>query len=124
MLLFAAGSAAQTSIHTIKVSFDKGASGAALKGTIKGDDTFDYVVHAAAGQTMKVRLTTTNKSNYFNVNPPGNEAAIFIGSTTGYSFEGAVPETGNYTIRVYLMRNAARRNESAHYTLDISLGGK
>jgi hypothetical protein len=28
---------------------------------------------------------------------------------------------GEYTIRVYLMRNAARRNESATYTLDIGV---
>jgi uncharacterized protein YraI len=30
--------------------------------------------------------------------------------------------TGDYTVRVYLMRNAARRNEAADYSLAVSLG--
>jgi hypothetical protein len=35
-----------------------------------------------------------------------------------------LPMDGDYTIRVYLMRAAARRNESSSYALNISLEGR
>jgi hypothetical protein len=69
-------------------------------------------------------LKTSKASNYFNVLPPGsNDVAIFIGSTSGNEYVGALPSDGEYTIRVYLMRNAARRNESANYTLSVGITG-
>jgi hypothetical protein len=46
---------------------------------------------------------------------------MFIGSTSGGRFEGTLPADGTYTIQVYLMRNAARRGESATYKLDIGI---
>jgi hypothetical protein len=41
---------------------------------------------------------------------------MFIGQFGG-DFKGILPTDGDYTIRVYLMRSAARRNESSIYTL-------
>jgi hypothetical protein len=35
-----------------------------------------------------------------------------------------LPTDGDYTVRVYLMRNAARRNEASEYTLTISVTGR
>jgi hypothetical protein len=35
-----------------------------------------------------------------------------------------LPADGDYTVRVYLIRAAARRNESGSYALDIGVGGK
>jgi hypothetical protein len=46
-----------------------------------------------------------------------------VGSTSGNRFEAELPADGVYTIRVYLMRNAARRNETARYTLDVGIAG-
>jgi hypothetical protein len=45
--------------------------------------------------------------------------AFFIGSTSGNQFEGVLPESGDYKIRVYMMRSAARRNEVANYRLEM-----
>jgi hypothetical protein len=71
---------------------------------------------------MNASLATKNTSTYFNVLPPGsNDAAIFIGSTAGNQMEGPLPATGDYRIRVYMMRNAARRNEVADYQLKIDI---
>ena len=100
------------------IQFAKGASSATVKGSFKGGTTIDYKLRAKAGQTMSVALKTSNGSNYFNVLPPGsNDVAIFVGSTDGNEWTGTLPADGEYTIRVYLMRNAARRNETANYTL-------
>lgn len=122
--LLTTGAIAQPPIRSQKVQFPNGTSSTALKGTLKGDLTVDYLVMANAGHTLSVTLKTSNKSNYFNVTPQGEDAAIFIGSTSGNEYKGILPKSGEYTIRVYLMRNAARRNESANYTLTIALTGQ
>jgi hypothetical protein len=111
-------------IRTQPVQFAKGHSSATIKGTIKGGQTIDYTLRARAGQIMKVTLETGNKANYFNVLPPGsNDEAIFIGSTDGNKWTGALPATGEYKVRVYLMRSAARRHEVASYTLKVIITG-
>lgn len=46
---------------------------------------------------------------------------MFIGSQQGNHFEGTLPADGEYTVQVYLMRNAARQNEKANYTLEIGI---
>ncbi|MFZ2089739.1 MAG: hypothetical protein WAU47_14300 [Desulfobaccales bacterium] len=111
-------------IRKLPVHFKKGASQATIKGHIKGRETIDYVLRAQAGQTMTVNLKTSHPAAYFNVLPPGsNNEAIFTGQVAGPHFEGKLPKDGDYTIRVYLMPSAARRHESAKYTLTIKVAG-
>lgn len=121
LLALAAPAAAQ--IRTVPVTFAKGATSATVKGSIKGDATIDYTVSARAGQTLAVSFKPSNAAAYFNVLPPGSAEAIFIGSTSGNSFTGTLPASGNTAIRVYLMRSAARRGESADFTLTIAVTG-
>ena len=106
------------------VHFAKGTSSATIKGQIKGYKTIDYKLRAKAGQTMNVKLETSNGANYFNVLAPGsNDVAVFVGSTSGNDWSGALQADGEYTVRVYLMRSAARRNETANYTLTVGITG-
>jgi hypothetical protein len=106
------------------VRFAKGAESAEIKGQLRGDKTVDYVLLASAGQTLTVGLKTSHGATYFNVLPPGSrDVAMFIGQFGG-NFKGMLPTDGDYTIRVYLMRSAARRNESSDYTLNISVTGE
>jgi hypothetical protein len=115
---------AASAIETRPIQFAKGASSATVKGTIKGDQIVDYTVRAQAGQTMSVKLDTRHGANYFNVLPPGsNDVGIFAGSTGGNEWSGVLPADGEYKLRVYLMRSAARRNESASYTLTVGVTG-
>lgn len=115
---------AARAIESRPVQFAKGASSATLKGSLKGDKIIDYKLRARTGQTMTVGLKTDNTANYFNVLPPGSkDVAIFIGSTSGNDWNGALTADGDYTVRVYLMRSAARRNETAHYTLTVGVTG-
>jgi hypothetical protein len=110
-------------IRTVPVHFKKGADQATIQGQIKGRETTDYVLRAQAGQTMTVNLKTRHPALYFNVLPPGSEEAIFIGQVTGSNFEGKLPQEGDYRVRVYLVRAAARRQESAKYTLSVKING-
>jgi hypothetical protein len=103
-----------------KVHFKKGTSSAVLKGSIKGYEIVDYVLGAKQGQYMNVSMATDNNANYFNILAPGeNEVAFFNGSISDNQYEGILPKNGQYKIRVYQMRSAARRNEVAKYNLEI-----
>lgn len=103
-----------------KHSIDASAPGTkTLRGKIRGYDTAEYKVTVRQGQALAVGLKTSSRSNYFNVTPPGAQEASFIGSIKGLDYRDKAGQDGEYTISVYLMRNAARRNESASYTLTV-----
>jgi hypothetical protein len=125
LIAFATSTAfAQDDIRTEQVHFKPGASSATIKGKIKGYETVDYVLEASKGQQMNVSMATDNPSSYFNVLAPGeSEVAMFVGSTSGNQFEGSLPKSGAYKIRVYMMRNAARRDEVANYRLEMIVTG-
>lgn len=107
-------------IHQERIRLETGASTITITGKIKGYQTVDYRVQAKAGQSLVATFRPDKLSAYFNVLPPGSDEAMFVGSSSGSQFEARLAVTGEYTIRVYLMRNAARRNESAKYTLNIT----
>jgi hypothetical protein len=107
-----------------RVQFKPGATSATINGTIKGYESIDYVVGAKQGQYMNVSLGTKHTATYFNILEPGKaDEAFFIGSTSGNQYEGTLPSSGDYKIRVYMMRSAARRNEVANYRLEIIISG-
>lgn len=112
------------SARTQRVQFAKGANSATVEGTIKGYQTVDYVLHASQGQSMNVSMATRNTATYFNILAPGEtEVAFFNGSVSENQYEGVLPATGDYKIRVYMMRSAARRNEVANYRLEMIVSG-
>ena len=103
-----------------KYTVDASAPGTkTLRGKIRGYDTAEYKVKLRQGQTIAVGLKTNSRSNYFNITAPGAQQALFTGSIDGPEYRGTVEHDGEYTVNVYLMRNAARRNESATYTLSV-----
>ncbi|BCS33640.1 hypothetical protein TBR22_A28670 [Luteitalea sp. TBR-22] len=106
-----------------RVAFAAGASSAAIKGQLKGDETIDYVVKAAAGQTITVTLAPTNKSTSFNVLPPGSADAAMYVSDGAASYKGRLPADGDYKVRVYLIRAIARRGAATSYALTIGVTG-
>ena len=115
---------AEDGIRTQRVQFAKGANSTTVNGTIKGYQTVDYVLHASQGQSMNVSMATKNTATYFNLLAPGEtEVAFFNGSVSENQYEGQLPATGDYKIRVYMMRSAARRNEVANYRLEMIVAG-
>jgi hypothetical protein len=121
--LQAGSGVAQTAIERQRVVFPAGADSSLVKGQLKGDQTVDYVLRAGAGQAMTVELKGSNLQNYFNVMAAGTDNALFIGSSAGNSFRGLLPSDGDVRVRVYLMRPAARRDESSSYSLRIGIDG-
>jgi hypothetical protein len=102
-----------------RVRFQSGHSSATLKGRIVGFDTKDYVVGAKAGQAMALHLSSSNTSTYFVIYSI-NGRATDMNETTEWS--ETLSESGDYLIRVFMMRSAARRKgAAANFTLSISI---
>ncbi|MDM0072462.1 hypothetical protein [Variovorax sp. J31P207] len=115
---------AQPAVPSTTVTFKKGASSAAFQGKLQGPnaDTRDYIVRAGSGQKMTVEMQTKSTSAYFNVLAPGSEEALYRGEVAGEpTWSGALPSSGDYRVRIFLNRAAARQGKSAAYALKISV---
>ena len=123
LALVAAPTFAQSDIVKRPVQFAKGKSGATIKGSLTGDQTVDYTLRAAAGQTMTVKLSG-GSSVYHNVLPPGSTGeALFVGSRDGNKSTTTLAAGGEYTIRLYQMGNAASSGKRSNFTLDVAIAG-
>jgi hypothetical protein len=111
---------AGSDIRTERVQFERGANSAVIEGSITGYETVDYLLRASKGQYLNVSMATDNGGNYFNILLPGEtEVAMFNGSTADNQHEGVLPASGDYRLRLYLMRAGARRGETANYRLEV-----
>lgn len=119
----AGGGVAQPAIESHRVSFRAGADSTRLNGQLQGAQTVDYILRAGAGQALTVELKGSNPQTYANVMAAGTDTALFIGSSSGNRFRGLLPSDGDVRVRVYLMRPAARRNETSAYTLMLKVVG-
>jgi hypothetical protein len=106
-----------------QVQFQSGATATTLKGVIRGDADANFTLQTVEGQALQTLLTVSNRSCYFNVFEPDQQDAAHIGSISGNEFGRNPTKAGNYRFQIYLMRNAARRNETCRYSLSIELTG-
>ncbi|MDO4697235.1 MAG: hypothetical protein Q4A60_00920 [Pasteurellaceae bacterium] len=90
-----------------------------FKGQLKGYQTVDHRFQVKKGQRLKIRLLSKNRFAYFSLYEPKNDEAIFTGAISGDQFKGVAKKSGEYRLRTYLVRAAARRNEVAKYRVDI-----
>ncbi|HSE40229.1 MAG TPA: META domain-containing protein [Acidobacteriota bacterium] len=110
-----------------RLQFEKGKNETTVQGKIQGYDTAEYLIQAGAAQTIDVTLQTKHSATYFNVfapgAQPGRDAALFAGEIGGQHFQGKLTIAGDYLVQIYMMRSAARRKETAQFTLNIRIEG-
>jgi hypothetical protein len=123
LLTFVQCVSAQQSIPSRSVVL-QGSDVVQLMGKLKGpnDSTRDYLVHVKKGETLSVALDAGNASStYFNVLQQGSEEALFVGQMHDeHKWQQRMQSEGDYVIRVYIGRAAARRGETSRYTLSVS----
>lgn len=123
----AGAAVAADAVRREPIRFDEGATEAVVEGALAGTDSVEYQVAASAGQVMKVGLAADNPSAYFNVyrpdEVPGQSTALHIGPRDGNAWSATLRKSGDYTVQVFLVRAAARRAETASYTLTVSVTG-
>lgn len=113
--------------HTERVQFAAGKSSATLTGKVTGGDTVLYTLNARDKQFLNVSLTTDNESSDFNIYIPGRgpgDEALFTSAIGGRNYTGQLYKTGDHSITVFLNRNAARKGQTANFTLHISVTDK
>lgn len=120
LLLASLNSHGDAGPRTESVVFENAATSTTITSEITGYETIDYVLASTAGQPVSITLNTAHSATYFNILAPHDtDAAIFNGSISGNRYASNLAITGDYTIRIYMMRSAARRNETANYQLLI-----
>jgi hypothetical protein len=117
LLLFSNDAAAQTKQ---RVRFAKNATGTTISGTVRGFAYKDYIVGVRAGQTISVKLNSKNTFTVLTIFTPDGDN--LEGATEMDEFSGELPTSGDYVIRVGMMRAEARRKNSiANYSLRLSV---
>lgn len=108
-----------------RLRFAPGQTQTNISGEIVGRQTIDYLVGARRGQTISIRFAPDNRAAFYNLLAPETGQALFVGQNQGNPrrFAAKLGATGNYVIRIYLVRAAARRGEKANYNLSVSVTG-
>jgi hypothetical protein len=97
---------------TKRVQFPKGRTSVVLKGAAIRGTQDKYILHAGAGQTMILHITSTEDNAVFDVVPPSSDQSLAEEAT---DWTGELPTTGDYTIVV----GGTRGN--ATYTLEVTI---
>lgn len=103
-----------------QVSFARGAESATVRGSIRGYAYRDHIVSAREGQTISVSVKSPNTFTVFSIFLP--DGTNLDGAIQMDSFTGELPASGDYVIRVGMMRAEARRRGSvSNYSLNIKI---
>ena len=107
-----ADGARQLSVVTVN-----GESRVTIGDSLKGNQALEYKLGIGSGQHLIMMLEAEDAGAAFNLTAPGQADAFFSSATQGNRFEGDLAEGGTYMIRVYLLDDAARRDEPMDFTL-------
>lgn len=134
LILVAAAAALSAPVNAQSASREHiefaGMSGTVIEGYVNGRDTIHYELHGEVGQTMTVRLYSTNPSAQFTVFTPGQsiDDSPFADSSIASpyvlarnEFSGSVPASGTYSVVVALEHDAAHSGQAANFLVEFDL---
>lgn len=84
-------------------------------------EVVSYVVPLKEGQTLQAVLASSNAANCFDIHAPGAAKPFFVGAESGNSHRLTAASSGNYVIRVFLLRFAARDGQTARFALELTI---
>lgn len=99
-----------------RIAFAPGATSATVNGSIQGYETRDYLLRAQAGQQMTVNLRSNSSFTQVVVFSP-KEETLFVGT----NWTGTLPSSGDYKVRVLLVRAEARRNGAGSFQVAVGI---
>lgn len=105
--------------RSVRVQFAKGKSSATVSGQLAGYDTVDYLLNARAGQKMTVNVSSN--STFLTPVIIGPQEEPICPEPCEVPWNGTLPVSGDYHIRVGLVRAEARRNGKANYTVTVRI---
>jgi uncharacterized protein len=118
------GRAAGQPAPLVPMSFAPGQENLAFGGSILGPTTKRYSFDAQAGQEIEIRVSSAHRSVQFDVFAPDGSMLHRGSAAPGPGrFAGTAPSAGAYAIAVFFSPEAAQRNESAAFMLDLAIRG-
>jgi hypothetical protein len=100
-----------------RVEFKRGTHSSTLKGRLRGDEQAEYVLGAQVGQNVTINVVAVPAAAIaFEMLTPNGEA--FKLQSSGTTWSGVLPETGDYMLYVRIAGTKTRR---ANYTLTLSI---
>jgi hypothetical protein len=88
-----------------------------------GISEYEAVVYALSlreGQACRIALASSNAANCFDVFAPGEPKPVFSGGESGNEHTLVARTAGDYLVRVFLLRFAARDGQAARFTLELT----
>lgn len=100
-----------------RVSFAPGTTAANVGGNAQGFQVREYVLNAAAGQTMATELLSNSPSLRVHVVAPTGRT-LYLG---GGNWSTPLPAAGDYRVRVSHLADAARRGTVSDFSLTVGI---
>ena len=98
------------------MTFPPGSTGTSVNGNVRGYETRSYVLNAQAGQEMVVFLNSDSRFMEAAIISPRG-ATLYVGA----DWRGRLPNSGDYIVRVGLVRAEARRNGTGNFRLTLQI---
>jgi hypothetical protein len=89
--------------------------------TLGGFETVLYKVALRSAESLGIALASSNLSNCFEVFAPGATKPFFLSELHGNRHEFRANTAGEYIVKVFLLRLAARDYQFAQYDLTLTL---
>jgi hypothetical protein len=105
--------------RSVRVQFARGESEATLSGKIKDYDTVDYLLNARVGQQMTIKIS--RNSNFLQAIIIGPSGGSICSEPCAFPWKDTLSSTGNYRLRVGLVRSEARRHGKANFRVTVKI---
>jgi hypothetical protein len=89
--------------------------------TLGGFETVLYKIPLRSAESLSVALASSNLSNCFEIFAPGTAKPFYLSELHGNRHDFRATAAGEYTVKVFLLRLAARDYQFAQYDLTLTL---
>ena len=133
LIIFAASVAARiadapaiAADHPEQVHFKRGTTSAIVRGALRGWDIKEYELRAAQGQNVQLQVTSPRLHwlvvrFYPADQSEGDHDLLNSDNANAYAWQGTLPKTGPYVLRLFIRRTEARRGGKISYRAEISI---
>jgi hypothetical protein len=102
----------------LRIEFKRGAYGAAISESVRGDEEAEYVLAAREGQRLTINVTSVpDKSAVFKLLGEGNDTLELL-EDAKLSYSGVLPRTGDYFITV---KRSATAKATSRFRLAVTV---
>ena len=103
-----------------RIQFPAGRTTTVLKGALRGDADFTYILRAGKGQTLIAHLVVNGEASLMIKGPNGRSLTNPDGTDAGDDFSIILQRTGDYRLTVF-PPDTVDRKDIARYTLEVTI---